>query len=160
MTKPDQIAAEVLVAADVPLEQERAIVEAFGAVGVAARVRMVPARRGAEDLQWLVLATLRLQAFLSALGSNLAGAATQRLKSLVGRVRGAKPEAAAPRVLVLQDVASRLQVVLESELPVEAYRALIELDLSAFRKGPVHYDRHRGRWRSELDESERRRPAN
>jgi hypothetical protein len=83
---------------------------------------------GAEDLQWLVLATLPLQAFLSALGSNLAGAATQRLKSLVGRVRGAKPEAAAPRVLVLPEGAGALQPP-------------------------------RGRWRSELDESERR-PAN
>lgn len=31
-------------------------------------------------------------------------------------------------------------------------RALIALDLTAFRQGPVHYDRQRGRWRSELDE--------
>jgi hypothetical protein len=42
-------------------------------------------------------------------------------------------------------------VVLEADLPIEAYQALVALDLLAFRQGPVHYDRQRGTWRSELN---------
>jgi hypothetical protein len=56
------------------------------------------------------------------------------------------------QVLVLQDAATQLRVVLEADLPAEAYQALVALDLSAFGQGPVHYDRHQRRWRSELDE--------
>lgn len=52
----------------------------------------------------------------------------------------------------MQDAATRLQVVLEADLPAEAYQALVTLDLSAFGQGPAHYDRHRGEWRSELNE--------
>jgi len=36
-------------------------------------------------------------------------------------------------VLVLQDAATRLQVVLDADLPAEAYQALVALDLSAFQ---------------------------
>ncbi|MGH3902358.1 MAG: hypothetical protein ACRDTA_29720, partial [Pseudonocardiaceae bacterium] len=75
------------------------------------------------------------------------------LKRLVGQVVGTKDKtASSAQVLILQDAESRLQVVLEADLPTEAYQALVALDLSAFRQGPVHYDRQRGRWRSELDE--------
>jgi hypothetical protein len=73
-------------------------------------------------------------------------------------VLGAKPKtASAPQVLVLQDAATRVQIVLEADLAAEAYQALVALDLSAFRQGPVHYDRQRGQWRSELDEWQQRR---
>ena len=44
-------------------------------------------------------------------------------------------------------------VVLEADLPAEAYRQLTALDLSRFSHGPVHYDLGRGRWRAELDEA-------
>ena len=67
-----------------------------------------------------------------------------------------KPTASSEQVLVLQDAVARLQVVLEADLPAEAYQALVALDLSAFQQGPVHYDRQRGRWRSELDEWQQR----
>ncbi len=70
---------------------------------------------------------------------------------------GAKHKAASSeQVLVLQDAVTQLQIVLEADLPADAYQALVALDLSAFRQGPVHYDRQRGRWRSELDEWQQR----
>lgn len=104
-------------------------------------------------MHWLVLTTLPLHAFLSGLGSAAAQDVAKGLKRLAGRVIGAKRKtASSEQVLVLQDAVTRLQVVLEADLPVEAYQALVTLDLSAFRQGPVHYDRQRGRWRSELDE--------
>ncbi|MGH3811840.1 MAG: hypothetical protein ACRDUV_05210 [Pseudonocardiaceae bacterium] len=156
MSDPHQLAADVLVGSEVPAEHEPAIIEAFRAVGVAARVRMVPTRRGVEELPWLVLATLPLQAFLTGLGVVIAEDVTQRMKRLVGRVlraRRAHPPAA--QLLVLQDADTRLQVVLESDLPPEAYQSLPALDLSQFRHGPLRYDRQLARWRSELDEANR-----
>jgi hypothetical protein len=153
MTDPDRLTAEVLVAAEVPADQEQAVIDAFGALGVAVRSRVVPVHRGAADTQWLLLAMLPLQAFLSTLGASSANGATQALKRMVGRIHGSKPEAApAPRPLILQDAATRLQIVLEAGLPAEAYDSLVSLDLSKFRHGPLHYDQHRGAWRSELDE--------
>lgn len=153
MSDPHQLAADILVSSEVPAEQEAVIVDAFRAVDVTARTRMVPTRRGVEGLPWLVLATLPLQAFLTGLGVVMAEDVTQRMKRLVGRVlqtRRAHPPAS--QLLVLQDVVTRLQVVLEPELPAEAYRALLALDLSQFRHGPLHYDRQLAKWRSELDE--------
>jgi hypothetical protein len=158
MARPDMPAAEVFIAAEVPPEQEQAIVEAFAALGVAARARIVPARRGTGDLQWVLLAVLPLQAFLSTLGSAFAGSADQALKRLVGRAHKGRRDTASPRpVLVLQDAATRLQVVLEADLPAKAYEALLSIDLSKFHKGPLHYDSHRGAWRSELDEWQQHR---
>ncbi|MGH3769901.1 MAG: hypothetical protein ACRDRW_00630 [Pseudonocardiaceae bacterium] len=157
MSRSASLAAEVLVTAEVSAEEEQAIVDAFRALDVAARTRMVSTRRGLEQLQWLVLATLPLHALLSGLGSAAAADLAQGLKHLAGRVVGAKgPTASSAEVLVLQDSATRLQVVLEADLPTVAYQALVALDLSAFGQGPVHYDRQRGQWRSELDEWQRR----
>lgn len=106
-----------------------------------------------------MLAALPLHAFLERLGSVAAEDLTQALKRLVGRVVGTKRKTASPtEVLVLQDSVTRLRVVLEADLPARAYQELVALDLSAFGQGPVHYDRHRGEWRSELDEWQRRSP--
>lgn len=153
MSDSDPLTAEVLVTAEVSTEEEQAIVDAFRALDVATRTRIVPTRRGMEQLQWLVLATLPLHALLSGLGSAAAADVAEGLKHLVGRVLGAvRTTATTPQVLVLQDAATRLQVVLEADLPAAAYQELVALDLCAFRQGPVHYDRQRGMWRSELDE--------
>ena len=158
MSNCNSLPAEVLVTTDVSAEEERAIIEVFRDLDVIARTRMILARRGLEQLQWLVLATLPLHAFLSGLGSAAAQDIAHGLKRLVGRVGGAKRAAAGSQqqVLVLQDAATRLQVVLEADLPAEAYQALVMLDLSVFRQGPVHYDRHHGKWRSELDDWQQR----
>lgn len=56
------------------------------ALAIAARTRMVPTRRGLEQLHWLVLAALPLHAFLSGLGSAAAQDVAQGRKHLVGRV--------------------------------------------------------------------------
>ncbi|MGH3932440.1 MAG: hypothetical protein ACRDTF_20975 [Pseudonocardiaceae bacterium] len=83
---------------------------------------MVPTRRGLEQLQWLVLATLPLHAFLSGFGSVAAEDVVRGLTRLVHRVVGAKREtASSAQVLVLQDAETRLQVVLEADRPVAAY---------------------------------------
>jgi hypothetical protein len=149
----DPLTAELLLPLEVPPEQERAIVETFRTIGVIARARVIPPRRGAGDLQWLVLAALPLQAFLGGLGSEVAKTAYEGLKRLVAVVVGGQAEQTrSNQVLVLEDPTSQLQIVLEADLPTDAYRQLVGLDLSTIRQGPLHYDRQRSEWRSELDE--------
>jgi hypothetical protein len=152
-----QLTAEVLVAGTVSADREQKIAEAFRSLEIAARTRLVPTRRGLGELPWLVLALVPLQAFLSGLGSGVAADAHRGLRRLVSEVIKAGSEVPEPdQVLVLQDSATRMQVVLDADLPTEAYRQLIALDFSEIRRGPIHYDRQRRAWRSELDEWERR----
>jgi hypothetical protein len=156
MDNSEPLPIQLLVTANVPAEQEQAIVDAFGALGVVTHTRVIPARRGAGELQWMVLATLPLHAFLGSLGSKLAENAHQHLKRLIDRTFEKRPQVSSAEVLVLQDVATRLQVVLELDLPTEAYRQLLSLDLSTFQQGPLHYDPKHRKWRSELDEWQQR----
>jgi hypothetical protein len=151
---PPPVEADVLIDPEVPADQERLLEEALAGLGVTARTRVVPTRRGAAELSWLVLVSLPLQAFLSNVGSRLADDAYQALRAVVGRLAPRdRPTPGDQRPMVLRDVASGLQVVLEPDLPDDAYRQLVALDLSQFQFGPVHYDRHLSRWRSELDEA-------
>ena len=69
MCNSEPLAAEILVTAEVSVEEEQGIVETLHTLGVAARTRMVATRRGLDQLHWLVLAVLPLQAFLTGLGS-------------------------------------------------------------------------------------------
>jgi hypothetical protein len=107
-----------------------------------------------------VLAALPLQAFLSGLGNEAVTDAYRGLKALVARIRPGGSRSARDDIgageavpLVLQDPGTRLRIVLEADLPEEAYAQLTRLDLTAFRVGPLHYDRALGRWRSPLDEA-------
>jgi hypothetical protein len=148
--------AHVLLDAEVPVDQERLLVDVFGRLGVTAHTRIVPPRRGVAELNWLVLVALPLQAFLGSVGTRFADDAYRGLKALVGRlVSPERPGPAGQRPMVLRDEATGLELVLEPDLPDDGYRQLFGLDLSQFQLGPVHYDRHQRRWRSERDEAER-----
>ena len=61
--------------------------------------------------------------------------------------------ASSSKPLVLRDSGAGPQIMLEGDLPEEAYGQLIALDLGRFSIGPLHYDQAMHRWRSELDEA-------
>ncbi|GGO39163.1 hypothetical protein [Streptomyces lasiicapitis] len=144
--------AELLLDEEAPDALGQDLVAALDGLGVrTARVRRAVGHRGAADLPWLMLASLPLQAFLSGLGAEAVRDAYVSFKGVVRRGTGSG--SGVPRPLVLQDDRSGLSVVLEPELPAEAYEQLLSLDLTEFRVGPLHYDRQLGRWRSELDEA-------
>jgi hypothetical protein len=130
------------------IADEHDVIEAFATAGVAATIRLAPAQRSLNGAEWLVLAVLPLHAFLSGLGSNLAEDLYQGLKDVVGRILRRSKPGRHKRALVLQDTATGLQVVLEPDLPIEAYRELVALDLSAFHVGTVRYNRSRNAWQS------------
>lgn len=141
---------------------ERLLLDVLAGCGVSTQVETIPVHRGeSAALTWIVLAVLPLQAFLAALGSKMADDAYAQLRVLVKRLAAGRRQAAdadagpaqPPAPLVLLDRGTGLRIVLEADLPADAYRQLTALDLSQFGAGPVHYDLARGRWRSELDEA-------
>ncbi len=143
----------VFVSGELPPEYHHGVVAAFESLGVAARVRVGPTRPELGDIHRLVLASVSLQEFLGwVVGSPVAEDAYPGLKRLVDRLFADQPEAARPsHVLVLEDSATREQVVLTADLPAVAYRRLMPY-LSSIRRGTAHdYDRQSGKWRSQPD---------
>ncbi|WP_409238213.1 hypothetical protein [Streptomyces sp. PA5.6] len=160
--------AELLLDREVPEELRRELVAAFEGLGAPpVRVRHTVDHRGAADIPWIVLASLPLQAFLTGLGAEAVKDAYDAFKGVVRRTarpesrtpvappgaQQARPEGAVARPIVLQDASTGLDIVLEPDLPAEAYERLTALDLTEFAVGPLHYDRDRGSWRSLLDEA-------
>ncbi len=158
MTDSVPFQADIFVDAQLPPDREDLLADALTALGVSPRVRVLPARRGTSELQWLILAALPLQAFLTSIGGKIADDAYTRFQNAVRKLlhRELADPPSAARPMVLQDVTSGLQIVLDQDLPAEGYQQLLTLDLSRFRLGPVHYDRIQQRWRSELDEAQTR----
>ncbi|MFF4506562.1 hypothetical protein [Streptomyces sp. NPDC001401] len=156
---------ELLLRRDVDSEAACELRDRFEKLGFATDVRHVHHARDVGVIVWLVLAALPLRAFLDGVAGQAATDSYQGIKRLVeclvpGRERLLADESAAtvpvqaPAVapLVLQDWGSGLQVVLEADLPPEAYRQLVGLDLSDFRTGPVRYDKDLACWRPVPDE--------
>ncbi|GAA1970533.1 hypothetical protein [Catenulispora subtropica] len=139
--------------AGIPPGEENELREALAAAGFDLLAQDLPKVRGMENLDAVALLMIPLHAFLTTAGEHLAADAYPRFKNAVRRLlhRPAKDETR-PAPLIVQDTATGLKVVMERDLPDEAYEALRTLDLTAFRTGPVDWDRGRGRWRSLTDE--------
>ncbi len=152
------VSAEVLVVGELSPEEAAELIDDFDAMGLTIDLREVPPRRSIGDIAWLALIAVPAKPFFEQLAKNSGDDAYRRLKTLVGKVgtalhRGETPSVT-PKVLVLQDSTTGVQVILESDLPDEAHQQLLAFDLHTIRRGPLHYDRHNRRWRSELDEAE------
>jgi len=161
MADEGSLPADIIIDGQIQAEREDLIVRALSGLGVSASVRILPTRRAVSDLQWLVLAVLPLQAFLTSIGGKMADDAYKQFQAAVRKLlhpgQPAPASTALPppaaRPMVLQDAATGLQIILERDLPAKAYEDLLSLKLASFRLGPVHYDRSQHRWRSELDEA-------
>lgn len=150
------LTADILVDGQLPAEREVLIHQALAALGASGQIRVLPPRRGAAELQWLVMMTLPLQAFLGSIGSKFGEDAYRSFQNTIRKLLHPDdvPPAAPARPIVLKDAASGLRIILDPDLPSEGYQQLLALNLSKFRFGPVHYDRAERRWRSEIDEAE------
>jgi hypothetical protein len=152
------IAADVLFAGRLSDREVAELVHEFKTFGLTVELREVSPRRMLGEIAWLALLAVPLKPFYDQLAEDFAADAHKRLKTLAGKIlhrRSPPPaEAEAPRILVLQDTGTGAQVVLEPDLPDEAYQQLLSFDLATIRRGPLHYDRHHHRWRSELDEAD------
>lgn len=148
------ITADVLVAEQVSDVEAERIGAEFAAIGVQPELLAAAPKRSLSDIAWLVLAALPMQPFFDHLAEDIADDVHGRLKAFVKGVLGGRSARVVPKpVLVLQDTRTGIQIVFEPDLPTESYRDLLSLDLATVGRGPLHYDMHRGRWRSELDEA-------
>ncbi|MFD9190029.1 hypothetical protein ACFWCA_17540 [Streptomyces phaeochromogenes] len=130
---------------------ESPVVDLLTGLGWDVSVKSWPALRAGDQLSWLFLVALPVQAFLGGMGAKLADDAYRRLKALVGRT--AQPAANGAPV-VLQDTATGVRILLGPELDEEAYRGLRALDLTRSRNDTLRYDVTEARWVSVPDGSE------
>ena len=146
----------VLVQLDpaIPPGEEAELREALAEAGFDMFARDMPKVRGADTINAVALLMIPLHAFLAATGSKLAAEAYPKFKAGIRRILNRQPaNAGVPAPLVVQDTTTGLKIVMERDLPDEAYEALQRLDLTTFRQGPIDWDRLRGRWRSLADET-------
>ena len=148
------IDAEVLIAAELSPDDAAQLRREFESLGLSADLRETAPRRSLQEIAWFALAAVPLKPFFEKLAEDFATDAYQRLRGLAAAVLGRRAASSgSPRVLLLQDPDTGARVVLEPDLPEEAYEQLLDVDLSGIRRGPLHYDRHDRRWRSPLDEA-------
>ena len=149
------LTADILVDGQLSAEHEALIRQTLAEFGTDGRIRVLPLRRGTAELQWLILVTLPLQAFLGSVGSKFGEDAYKGLQNAIRKLLRIERQASEPtRPIVLKDDATGLQIVLDPDLPSAGYQQLLTLNLPKFRFGPLRYDRAKGRWRSEIDEAE------
>jgi hypothetical protein len=143
--------AELLFDHEISTELAGNLEGTFRRLGFVTNTRRRLPHRGPDEFTWLMLAALPLQAFLSGIGSEV-------VKDLYAKAKRLSPsgrkvdEAQIP--LVLQDTKTELKIVLDADLPAEAIRQLVGLDLGGYRFGPLHYDQQQKKWRSAVDEAE------
>jgi hypothetical protein len=105
------------------------------------------------DLTWLVLASLPLSAFLSALGDKIAEDGYAGLHDLVLRIaRHGRRTGATTHALLLEDQGTGTLVELDEDLPHDSYRRLLEVDLSANAGVTLRYDRTTGHWTAVMEQ--------
>jgi hypothetical protein len=141
--------------AAVPVGEEDELKQALAAAGFAVTAKELPAVRGVEMLNAVALMMIPLHAFLSAAGSKAGAEVWPLFKTGIRKIlhRDLVGPASVGRPLVVQDTATGLKIVMDRDLPDEAYEALRTLDLTAFHQGPIDWDHSRGRWRSLADET-------
>ncbi|HKS49837.1 MAG TPA: hypothetical protein VJT49_32970 [Amycolatopsis sp.] len=144
---------ELLFDHDVSVEPATDLEATFRQLGFVTSTRRRLPHRGPNELTWLMLASLPLQAFLSGIGAEAVKDLYAKAKRLTRSSRKTAKDGGNQVPLVLHDTATGLEIILEPGLPAEAIRQLIGLDLRAYRTGPLHYDQHQKKWRSELDEA-------
>lgn len=154
-----KVSAELLVVGDLSAEHAIELEKGFAAVVESLDIRQLPRRRTLGDIAWIALLAVPLKPFIEQFATDAATDSYKKLKALLGKVWhvGQNP-VDARRSIVLQDNSTGVQIVLEPDLPDAAYEELLNFDLAAVKRGPVHFDRHRGEWRSVLDEAMTKEP--
>lgn len=151
MTHPS-IHAELLLDSELAESAETEWRDMLDRIGVEAEGGRALPHRAAGPLDWLVLLVLPLHAFLSTLG---AAAVTDLYETVKRLARQSKQIRGQRRPLVLEDTETGLRILVDADLPREALEQLLEIRLSDFEKGPLHYDRSHRAWRSIADEADR-----
>jgi hypothetical protein len=147
----ENLHAEVIVSPQFDPAAIPDVLHLFRRLGLDAEIAPPPVLRSG-DLTWLVLASLPLVGFLSALGDKIADDGYAELRELVVRIaRHGRRTGATTHALLLEDEGTGTLVELDEDLPDESYRRLLEVDLSANAGVTLRYEAATGHWTAVLE---------
>jgi hypothetical protein len=129
--------------------ERRAVSEAFRSIGFEPGDIGRYERRSLGDHPWVIMASASLAIFLKSFLEQAGHNAADALRDFTRRVFKARESSTSPKgQLVLVDDDSGLWVMIPTELPVEACRELLELDLSRLGKDyqALVYNPQTGKW--------------
>lgn len=114
--------------------------------GLGTRTSRMPARRGAE-ITWLVVMAFPAEAVAKAMLDKLGVDLYQGLRGLAQRVFG-KHGRSEPGTVMIESANTGAQFALEGDLPLDAYRQLVDAIADRPAAGGVRtFDREQNRWR-------------
>jgi hypothetical protein len=129
--------------------EKREVSEAFRSIGFEPGDIGLQERRSLGDHPWLVMASVPLAIFLKSFLEQAGHDAAEALRDFIKRIFHARrPSPKADGQFVLIDKDSGLWVTIVTELPIEACRKLMELDLSQLgdRSDALVYNTESGEW--------------
>lgn len=141
-TEPSHGSVDVLVSSQLPAGAEDELLAALDAAGLSPNA---PVREASvRSLDWLVLLSVPLGAFVTAISAKLGSDVYELVVRAIGNLL-ARHRSGESGEVILTDPGSGARVHLSPDQPRRAIAQLSELDLSQVR-GDVRYDRQKGRW--------------
>lgn len=139
---------EVLLDSSAPVEDVAAVREAFHDAGFVVTVRPSFKRKGIGDFPWVVMFAVPITAFLTAFATAAGKDAYQRLKKLVCSIWDKRTTTSGPSgSFTIIDSESGVWVLLDPDIPSDAYSTLAKLDLKALQgPGVLKYDKNEKQW--------------
>jgi hypothetical protein len=139
---------EILLDSSATPEEVGVVREAFTDAGLTAKVRPSYERRGTGDLPWVVMVSVPLTAFLTAFAAEAGKDAYKGLKRLVRTIWDKRTKTSGPSgSFTIIDIKSGIWVLLDPDIPDDAYSALSELDLDSLQgSGVLKYDKNQEGW--------------
>jgi hypothetical protein len=140
---------EVMLESTATPYEVAAVGNAFLVAGLDAKVSANYERRGADIYPWALFVLVPVGAFFKKIGEAAGEDAWKALKGLVRRLYEARRESPAPKgVVVLQSRGEfEEDIVLEDDLPDEAWEALIRIERRRTSSGYMRWDPSKGKWR-------------
>lgn len=128
-------------------EEVEAVRKAFADLNLAAKVEANYVRRGIGDYPWAILIALPLIPFLKAFGEAAGKDAWELLRDLTGKLYEARKRSRAKEGSpVIVDEDTGLWVILDSEIPADAFEQLLEFDISSAEAKHLQWDPVSRRW--------------
>jgi hypothetical protein len=140
---------EILLESSAPAEDIAAVDGAFRNAGFVAKVSPVYERKAfTDELPWVVMATVPITAFLSAFAAAAGKDAYDTLKNLVCKiwVKRTKNSGSSGNFILI-DSKSGIWVLLDPDIPSDAYSELAKLDINSLTNpNAIKYDKDKKKW--------------
>jgi hypothetical protein len=140
---------EVAIDSWASTDDQQAVDAIFEECGIDVSMRVI-IRKADIQLPWEVMITAGPlgAGFLAAIGKNAGDDVYRQAKQLVSRLwRSRNQHTGRDGHIVLRDDDFRVELLLQENLPVEAYQAIERIDRSMVERGDtLHYDRDENAW--------------